>query len=43
MTVFLAFFCGSIPLMSHAADKVKPGPEDKDAPKEFTPTKSGLK
>ena len=43
LTVLLAFFCGSISLMSHAADKVKPGPEDKDAPKEFTTTKSGLK
>jgi FKBP-type peptidyl-prolyl cis-trans isomerase len=29
--------------MSHAADKVQPGAQDKDAPKEFTPTASGLK
>lgn len=29
--------------MSHAADKAEPGPKDKDAPKEFTTTKSGLK
>ena len=29
--------------MSHAADKAEPGPQDKDAPKEFTTTKSGLK
>ena len=29
--------------MSHAADKAEPGVQDKDAPKEFTTTKSGLK
>lgn len=29
--------------MSSAADKVEPGSADKDAPKEFTTTKSGLK
>ena len=42
-TVLLALSMGSVPLMSHAADKVEPGVRDKDVPKEFTTTKSGLK
>lgn len=33
----------SFSLMAHAADKVQPGAVDKDAPEEFTTTKSGLK
>jgi len=39
----LAISIGYLSLMSHAADKVQPGPQDKDAPKAFTTTKSGLK
>ena len=33
----------TLPHIANAADKVKPGPTDEDAPKEFTETKSGLK
>ena len=41
--VLLALSTGFVPLMSRAADKVQPGVQDKDAPKEFTATGSGLK
>jgi FKBP-type peptidyl-prolyl cis-trans isomerase len=34
---------GIAPMSASAQGKVEPGPEDKDAPKEFTATKSGLK
>jgi len=43
LAVLFTLLTGSLPLMSHAADQVQPGAEDKDAPKEFTTTKSGLK
>ena len=42
LTLFV-LMTGTVPLMLHAADKTQPGPTDKDAPKEFTTTKSGLK
>lgn len=43
LAVLLTLSLGFTPLMSHAADKAEPGVQDKDAPKEFTTTKSGLK
>ena len=32
LAVLFALFTGLLPLMSHAADKAEPGPQDKDAP-----------
>ena len=43
LAILLMFSFGCVSQMATAADKVQPGPQDKDAPKDFTTTKSGLK
>lgn len=43
LILILTFFMGLQTLMTSAADKVEPGARDKDVPKEFSKTKSGLK